>query len=118
MLVLAHRIRDRPFRPPRSALVIPIRPAAVTAALALTGGLLLAPSATASPTASAADPAAPLTLRSANLTVTVAGDFPRVVRYVDNVSGQALSGQPDTISTVTINGKPQTTHLTAAPAIS
>ena len=91
----------------------PVLPA--LAAAALTAGLLIAGPA---PSVHAQPAAAVLTLRSANLTVTVAGDFPRVVQYVDNASGQTLGGQPDAISTVTINGKPQTAHLTAAPAIS
>ncbi|WP_246486062.1 endo-alpha-N-acetylgalactosaminidase family protein [Kribbella qitaiheensis] len=100
--------------------MIPIRPAAVAAALALTGGLLLAPSATASqttPTAATAVPAT-LSLRSGNLTVTVGSDFPRVVRYVDNASGQALGGQPEVISTVTINGTARTAKLTRTPVVS
>jgi endo-alpha-N-acetylgalactosaminidase len=58
-----------------------------------------------------------LTLRSAELTVTVAADFPRVIRYVDNASGQALGGQPDAISTVTIDGVARTAHLAGPAAI-
>jgi endo-alpha-N-acetylgalactosaminidase len=58
-----------------------------------------------------------LTLRSPELTVTVGADFPRVVRYVDNASGQALGGQPDAISTVTIDGTAQTAHLTGPPEV-
>ncbi len=91
----------------------PVLPA--LAAAALTAGLLVAGPA---PSVHAQPAAAELTLRSATLTVSVASDFPRVVRYVDNASGQALGGQPDAISTVTINGKAQTAHLTAAPVVS
>ncbi|GAB2655016.1 endo-alpha-N-acetylgalactosaminidase family protein [Kribbella swartbergensis] len=54
-----------------------------------------------------------LTLRSNDLTVTVGADFPRVIQYRDNASGQALGGQPDTISTITINGVARTAHLAA-----
>ncbi|MGZ0148025.1 endo-alpha-N-acetylgalactosaminidase family protein [Kribbella sp. WER1] len=56
-------------------------------------------------------------LRSPELTVTVAADFPRVIRYVDNASGQALGGQPDAISTVTIDGVARTAHLVGTPAV-
>jgi endo-alpha-N-acetylgalactosaminidase len=65
-----------------------------------------------------AQAAAELTLRSSELTVTVGGDFPRVIRYVDNASGQALGGQPEAISTVTIDGVARTARLAAAPAVS
>ncbi|GAA1116755.1 endo-alpha-N-acetylgalactosaminidase family protein [Kribbella jejuensis] len=56
-------------------------------------------------------------LRSPELTVTVGADFPRVIKYVDNASGQALGGQPDAISTVTIDGVARTAHLVAPPTI-
>ncbi|MGY4773414.1 hypothetical protein ACXC9Q_41435 [Kribbella sp. CWNU-51] len=59
-----------------------------------------------------------LTLRSNDLTVTVGADFPRVIKYVDNASGQALGGQPDAISTVTIDGVARTAHLSAPPTVS
>ncbi|WP_405071669.1 endo-alpha-N-acetylgalactosaminidase family protein [Kribbella sp. NBC_01510] len=59
-----------------------------------------------------------LTLRSNDLTVTVGADFPRVIKYVDNGSGQALGGQPDAISTVTIDGVARTAHLSAPPTVS
>jgi endo-alpha-N-acetylgalactosaminidase len=66
---------------------------------------------------SGAHAAGDLTLRSNELTVTVAADFPRVIKYVENASGQALGGQPDTISTVTIDGTVRTAHLTKAPTV-
>ncbi|GAB3836152.1 endo-alpha-N-acetylgalactosaminidase family protein [Kribbella italica] len=93
--------------------MIPIRPAAATAALALTAALLAAPSAGAT----AAQTTGPLTLSSTELTVTVAADFPRVVQYADNASGRILGGQPDAISTVTINGTARTAHLKSAPTV-
>ena len=58
-----------------------------------------------------------LTLRSNELTVAVGSDFPRVITYVDNASGQVLGGQPDAISTVTIDGVARTAHLTAPPTV-
>ena len=93
--------------------MIPIRPAAVTAAFALIGGLLLATPVT---TAQAAPDA--LTLRSKDLVVTVGSDFPRVIRYADVASGQSLGGQPDAISTITVNGTAQTARLTGDPVVS
>ncbi|MEV6417638.1 endo-alpha-N-acetylgalactosaminidase family protein [Kribbella sp. NPDC051718] len=85
------------------------------AAAALTAGLLVAlptSAATASPAA-----ATDLTLTSPELTVTVAADFPRVIRYADNATGQALGGQPDAISTVTVNGVARAAHLTGPPNV-
>jgi endo-alpha-N-acetylgalactosaminidase len=58
-----------------------------------------------------------LTLRSRELTVTVGADFPRVIKYVDNASGQALGGQPEAISTVTIDGVARPAQLAAAPTV-
>ncbi|MBP2355622.1 endo-alpha-N-acetylgalactosaminidase [Kribbella aluminosa] len=81
-------------------------------AVAMAAAVLVAPAgAQAQPVGG--DPA----LRSPELTVTVGADFPRVIRYVDNASGQALGGQPDAISTVTIDGVARTAHLVAPPAI-
>jgi endo-alpha-N-acetylgalactosaminidase len=67
---------------------------------------------------SGAHAAGDLTLRSNDLTVTVGADFPRVIKYVDNASGQALGGQPDAISTVSIDGVARTAHLSATPTVS
>ncbi|TCC35968.1 endo-alpha-N-acetylgalactosaminidase family protein [Kribbella speibonae] len=78
-------------------------------AVALVAGVLSVPS--------GAHAAGDLTLRSAELTVTVGADFPRVIKYVDNASGQALGGQPDAISTVTIDGVARTAHLAATPTV-
>ncbi|MET9315295.1 endo-alpha-N-acetylgalactosaminidase family protein [Kribbella sp. NPDC003505] len=78
-------------------------------AVALAAGVLSVPS--------GAHAAGELTLRSAELTVTVGSDFPRVIKYVDNASGQSLGGQPDALSTVTIDGTARTAHLAAAPAV-
>jgi endo-alpha-N-acetylgalactosaminidase len=78
-------------------------------------GVLVAGVFTIPPSAHAA---ADLTLRSTELTVTVGADFPRVIRYVDNASGQSLGGQPDAISTVTIDGVARTAQLAAPPTVS
>lgn len=78
-------------------------------AVALAAGVLSVPS--------GAHAAGDLTLRSKELTVTVGADFPRVVKYVDNASRQALGGQPDAISTVTIDGTARTAHLTKPPTV-
>ncbi|MEV4263697.1 endo-alpha-N-acetylgalactosaminidase family protein [Kribbella sp. NPDC049584] len=78
-------------------------------AVALAAGVLSVPS--------GAHAAGDLTLRSNELTVTVGADFPRVIKYVDNASGQALGGQPDPISTITIDGTARTAHLTKAPTV-
>jgi endo-alpha-N-acetylgalactosaminidase len=97
------------------------RPTSAVAVLALTSTLLAAP-ALAAPSlagrAQAGDPAVPLTLKSHDLTVTVGTDFPRVIQYADNAGGRTLGGQPDAISTVTINGTPRTARLAASPTLS
>ncbi len=59
-----------------------------------------------------------LTLRSPELTVTVGADFPRVIKYVDNSSGQALSGRTEPLSAVTIDGVARTAHLSGPPSVS
>ncbi|MEU4294880.1 endo-alpha-N-acetylgalactosaminidase family protein [Kribbella sp. NPDC026596] len=78
--------------------------------VALAAGVLSVPA--------GAHAAGDLTLRSGDLTVTVGADFPRVIKYVDTASGQALGGQPDAISTVTIDGVARTAHLSAPPTVS
>ncbi|WBQ03695.1 endo-alpha-N-acetylgalactosaminidase family protein [Kribbella sp. CA-293567] len=94
----------------------PVLPALTAATLA--AGLLVAvppPAATAGLSADAA--AADLTLSSPELTVTVAADFPRVIRYADNASGRTLGGQPDAISTITVNGVVRAARLTGPPTV-
>ncbi len=81
---------------------------------ALAAGLLIAVPSSATANPAAAD----LTLTSPELTVTVASDFPRVIRYADNASGKSLGGQPDAISTVTLNGTARTARLTTPPTVS
>ncbi|TDW14890.1 endo-alpha-N-acetylgalactosaminidase family protein [Kribbella kalugense] len=81
-------------------------------AVALTAGVLSVPAG-----AHADSTAGDLTLRTQELTVTVGADFPRVIKYVDNASGQSLGGQPDSIATVTIDGVARTAHLTAPATV-
>src|SRR5437899_3460066 len=78
-------------------------------AVAFAAGMLGVPS--------GAHAAGDLTLRSPELTVTVGAGFPRVIKYVDNASGQALGGQPDAISTVTIDGVARTAQLVTPPTV-
>ncbi|MFI5729080.1 endo-alpha-N-acetylgalactosaminidase family protein [Kribbella sp. NPDC051587] len=65
-----------------------------------------------------AQAAGDLTLRSRELTVTVGAEFPRVIKYVENASGQALAGRAEALSTVTIDGVARTAHLADPPTIS
>lgn len=85
-------------------------PVALLALLALTASLIVAPS--------AAGVSGSLTLRSAELTVTVGADFPRVISYADNTTGHRLGGQPDAIDTVVINGAAQRATLTEPAQVS
>src|SRR5690242_17509532 len=65
-----------------------------------------------------ASAAGDLTLRSRELTVTVGADFPRVIQYVDNSSGQSLAGRAEALSSVTIDGVARTARLAAPPTVS
>ncbi|MFC0622980.1 endo-alpha-N-acetylgalactosaminidase family protein [Kribbella deserti] len=91
-------------------MTIPLRPAALAATLALAGAGLAVPA--------QADTTDVLVLRSPQLTVEVGTDFPRVIGYADNATGKTLGGQPNAISTVTVNGGPRTARLLADPAVS
>lgn len=93
--------------------MIPIRPAAIAATLALAGAGLILPA-----QADTTGLSSPLLLRSPELTVEVGADFPRVVGYADNASGRTLGGQPNAISTVTVNGSPRTARLLSGPTAS
>ncbi|MBC6446145.1 endo-alpha-N-acetylgalactosaminidase family protein [Actinokineospora xionganensis] len=88
---------------------LPHRQARVAAAavLALGAGLIAVPVAGAQP--------ASLTVRSAELTVTVAADFPRVISYADNASGATLSGRAEAVTSVVIDGKAQQPKLDGVP---
>lgn len=88
-------------------------PITAVATLTLAAGLLVV-----SPPATQAyaDPPADLVLRSPELTVTAGADFPRVTGYTDNATGRTLGGQPQALSTVTIDGTPRTATLAAPPS--
>jgi endo-alpha-N-acetylgalactosaminidase len=86
--------------------VRPARPAIAAIAAAL-GTALLTPAAAAAPTA--------LTLRSAELTVTVGADFPRVLAYTDNASGDSVTGRTEPVGAVLIDGVAHTPTLDGAP---
>ncbi|MFF9345723.1 endo-alpha-N-acetylgalactosaminidase family protein [Streptomyces sp. NPDC014734] len=79
--------------------------AASAAVLALVGTAL--PASAVSPSSAAAESAvladAPV-IRSAQLAVTVADDFPRVLAYTDRSSGSRLLGSTRPVTAVTLNG--------------
>lgn len=87
-------------------------PATTLAIVTLAASALVAPAAYAQST-----DAGTLTLRSAQLTVTVAEEFPRVLGYVDNATGATMGGQPAALDTVVINGTPRKAVLDGAPAV-
>lgn len=94
------------FRRPRSACVV----AVVTAALTAPAG----------PAAAAPGPAAlaeATVLTSGSLAVTVAGDFPRVLSYTDRVTGARLLGSTRPVTEVTLNGTARTVRLKDAPRV-
>lgn len=93
----------------------PVLPSLAAAALA--AGLLVAIPPTAATAGPTTEAATDLTLTSPELTVTVAADFPRVIRYADHASGKSMGGQPDAISTVTVNGVARAAHLTGPPTV-
>ncbi|WP_436494765.1 endo-alpha-N-acetylgalactosaminidase family protein [Actinokineospora sp. HUAS TT18] len=79
---------------------------AVAAVLALAAGPLTAP---------AAHAADVITLRSPDLSVTVADDFPRVLAYTDTATGATVGGRVDPVTSVLIDGKPYEPRLDGPP---
>ncbi|NGN67349.1 hypothetical protein G5C51_26025 [Streptomyces sp. A7024] len=77
--------------------------AAAALALALAYGAVPAPAAAAPEPAPAAADAAEI--GSAELSVRVAEDFPRVLTYTDRGSGATLNGSTAPVTAVTLNGK-------------
>ncbi|WP_202638145.1 endo-alpha-N-acetylgalactosaminidase family protein [Bailinhaonella thermotolerans] len=63
------------------------------------------PAPTPTPSPAATPSAEGRTLRSAELTVTVAADFPRVLRYRANQGGAELTGSTSPVTAVTLNGR-------------
>ncbi|WP_419992391.1 endo-alpha-N-acetylgalactosaminidase family protein [Streptomyces boninensis] len=88
--------------------------AAIAFALAL--GLAPAPAAHAAPEPAPAS--GTVDIRSAELSVTVADDFPRVLTYTDRSSGATMGGSSAPVTAVTLNGKDHavTADLRAADA--
>ncbi|WP_406422209.1 endo-alpha-N-acetylgalactosaminidase family protein [Streptomyces sp. NBC_00842] len=92
--------------------------AASAAVLALVGTALPATAAAPSPAAvESAVPADAAVIRSAQLSVAVADDFPRVLAYTDRASGDQLSGSTKPVTEVTLNGTAHAVKLKAAPEV-
>ncbi|MCF3124735.1 hypothetical protein IPZ68_34275 [Streptomyces arenae] len=92
--------------PSRRAVVATGAIAGIGVAVGAGGSALAAP-------ASGARPAADTVLRSADLDVRVATDFPRVVSYTDRASGAVLHGRADAVTTVLVDETAHTPKVTA-----
>ncbi|MCX5340608.1 endo-alpha-N-acetylgalactosaminidase family protein [Streptomyces atratus] len=92
--------------------------AASAAVLALVGTALPATAAVPSPAAvESAVPADATVIQSAQLSVAVADDFPRVLAYTDKASGDRLLGSTQPVTAVTINGTAHPVKLKGAPEV-
>ncbi|MFF1913919.1 endo-alpha-N-acetylgalactosaminidase family protein [Streptomyces sp. NPDC058239] len=92
--------------------------AASAAVLALVGTALPATAAAHSPAAvESAVPADATVIRSAQLSVAVADDFPRVLAYTDRASGDQLLGSTQPVTAVTLNGTAHPVKLKGAPEV-
>ncbi|MFE3904339.1 endo-alpha-N-acetylgalactosaminidase family protein [Streptomyces sp. NPDC059153] len=92
--------------------------AASAAVLALVGTALPATAAAPSPAAvESAVPADATVIRSAQLSVAVADDFPRVLAYTDRASGEQLLGSTQPVTAVTLNGTAHPVKLKGAPEV-
>ncbi|MFF1465008.1 endo-alpha-N-acetylgalactosaminidase family protein [Streptomyces sp. NPDC058330] len=102
-----------PLRFPSAAVA-----AASAAVLALVGSALPASAAGPPPPAAPAETgtAAAAVLTSAQLSVAVARDFPRVLTYTDRAGGARLTGSTRPVSAVTLNGTAHPVKLKGAPA--
>ncbi|MFI8432907.1 endo-alpha-N-acetylgalactosaminidase family protein [Streptomyces sp. NPDC079020] len=92
--------------------------AASAAVLALVGTSL--PAAAADPLPAAAEEAGPggsAVIGSAQLSVAVADDFPRVLSYTDRAGGKQLLGSTRPVTTITLNGTAHPVKLKGAPGI-
>ncbi|MEV8104351.1 endo-alpha-N-acetylgalactosaminidase family protein [Streptomyces sp. NPDC088135] len=93
--------------------------AASAAVLALVGTALPATAASA-PSPAAVGPAVPAgatVIGSAQLSVAVADDFPRVLAYTDRASGARLFGSTQPVTAVTLNGTAHPVKLKGAPKV-
>ncbi|MFE7038375.1 endo-alpha-N-acetylgalactosaminidase family protein [Streptomyces atratus] len=92
--------------------------AASAAVLALVGTALPATAAAPSPAAvESAVPTDATVIRSAQLAVAVADDFPRVLAYTDKASGDQLLGSTQPVTAVTLNGTAHPVKLKGAPEV-
>ncbi|MFI5748374.1 endo-alpha-N-acetylgalactosaminidase family protein [Streptomyces sp. NPDC051644] len=92
--------------------------AASAAVLALVGTALPATAAAPSPAAvESAVPAGATVIGSAQLSVAVADDFPRVLAYTDKASGDQLLGSTQPVTAVTLNGTAHPVKLKGAPEV-
>ncbi|MFI8100585.1 endo-alpha-N-acetylgalactosaminidase family protein [Streptomyces sp. NPDC086023] len=82
----------------------PLRTAAAAAAGGLAAALLAVLPARA---------ATPVTIGSADLTVRVDADFPRVIGYTHRATGRTLDGNPDPLTTIQVNGTAHTPAVTS-----
>ncbi|MFJ1698933.1 endo-alpha-N-acetylgalactosaminidase family protein [Streptomyces sp. NPDC088252] len=92
--------------------------AASAAVLALVGTALPADAAAPSPAAvESAVPADATVIQSAQLSVAVADDFPRVLAYTDRASGGRLLGSTQPVTAVTLNGTAHPVKLKGSPTV-
>ncbi|MFI1810634.1 endo-alpha-N-acetylgalactosaminidase family protein [Streptomyces sp. NPDC020422] len=85
--------------------------AATSAVLALAGP------ARAGTAADTPEPATAAVIGSAQLSVAVAEDFPRVLSYTDRATGARLLGSTAPVTQVVLNGTAYTVQTTAAPVV-
>ncbi|MCY0930340.1 endo-alpha-N-acetylgalactosaminidase family protein [Streptomyces sp. H27-H1] len=62
--------------------------------------------------------AAPVTITSPELSVSVDSAFPRVISYTRTATGDVLNGNEDTIGAIVVNGTTYTPTVTATPSAS
>lgn len=92
--------------------------AASAAVLALVGTALPATAAAPSPAAVGPSvPAGATVIGSAQLSVAVADDFPRVLAYTDRATGSRLFGSTRPVTAVTLNGTAHPVKLKGAPVV-
>ncbi|MFJ1826923.1 hypothetical protein, partial [Streptomyces sp. NPDC088178] len=92
--------------------------AASAAVLALVGTALPADAAAPSPAAvESAVPVDATVIQSAQLSVAVADDFPRVLAYTDRASGGRLLGSTQPVTAVTLNGTAHPVKLKGSPTV-
>ncbi|MEU4496646.1 endo-alpha-N-acetylgalactosaminidase family protein [Streptomyces sp. NPDC023998] len=93
--------------------------AASSAVFALAGPGAAAAAPPSGPGAVAAAPSSGATavIRSGQLSVAVAKDFPRVVSYTDRAGGAALLGSTAPVTAVTLNGKAYAVQLKGEPVV-